>query len=89
MLAVVQSDSPVSVLAWARSQAAAAVLRPPAPTAVRPGSWLMFVVCALNGRTVRIQNKLVAFQVEELGNPPAPGGRFVQSFRDALVQVKR
>lgn len=85
--AVATSDTPLSILQWAAEDPAGDILRPPAPTAVRPSVWLMFAVCALDGRSHRIDGKPLRFQVEELVNPPDAGCRFSHTFRDARVRI--
>lgn len=88
-VAVASAENPVSVLDWAACTPAAAILRPPATTAVRPSVWLMFTVCALDGRTHRVGGRPIAFEVEELVNAPDEGSRHSHTFRDALVRVAR
>lgn len=85
--AVASSEEPLSILAWAARDPAGAILRPPAPTAVRPSVWLMFAVCALDGRTHGIEGKQLKFEVQEVGNLPEEGSRFSHTFRDARVRV--
>lgn len=85
--AVAISDEPLSILGWAARDPAGAILRAPAPTAVRPSVWLMFTVCALDGRTHRIDGRQLKFEVQEVGNAPEEGSRFSHTFRDARVRV--
>jgi hypothetical protein len=84
---VAASSESLSILGWAARHPAGAILRPPAPTAVRPSVWLMFAVCALDGRTHRIEGRPLSFVVEEVTNAPEPGCAFAHTFRDALVRV--
>lgn len=85
--AVVQAGEPVSVLQWAARAPEARILRSPSPTALPPSAWLLFTVCAMDGRTQRIGSRQVRFQVDEVANDALPGARWSHTFRDALVRV--
>lgn len=86
-LAAARAQHPLSVLGWASTAPEASVLRPPAATAVRPSVWLMFTICALDGRSHSLGGRPVRFAVDPVRNLPAPGERLPHTFRDALVRV--
>lgn len=86
-LQVVDATAPISLVRWHADDAGAATVRPPADTGLRPASWLMLAVCALEDRPHRVRGKEVRFEVELVMNPPLPGRRLANTFRDAMVRV--
>lgn len=88
-VALLDSHEPISLVRWHAEDSGAAALRPPSPTALKPGSWLMLAVCALADRPHRVGGQDVSFEVQLLKNPPAPGRRYPNTFRDATVRVRQ
>ncbi|MEJ8837760.1 hypothetical protein [Ramlibacter sp. AN1133] len=88
-LQVLDAATPISLVQWHAQDAAAAALRPPASTGLRPASWLMLAICALEDRPHRLRGAEIRFQVDLLMNPPQPGRRLATTFRDAMVQVAK